>query len=95
MVDKGSIKLKIHDSEMVETIPIELIQKGIIITNQEEKENKIIYLEVIIFFNKETEGLMLSGKKIKITAKGLEGGLRNSSDGIVFFGKSEKKDVFI
>ena len=50
MVDKGQIKLKIEDSEMVETIPIELIQKGIVISDQEEKENNIIYLEVIKIF---------------------------------------------
>ena len=38
---------------------------------------------------------MFYGKKLKITAKGLENGLRKSSDGIAFFGTSEKKDVYI
>jgi hypothetical protein len=50
MVDSKPVKMKIEDSDMVENIPIELIQRGITITIKEEKENKIIYLEVTIFF---------------------------------------------
>ena len=50
MVDNKPSKMKIEDSDMVENIPIELIQRGINITDKEEKENKIIYLEVTIFF---------------------------------------------
>ena len=48
MVDNNSkgVKLKIEDSDMVENIPVELIQRGINITDKEEKQNKIIYLEV-------------------------------------------------
>jgi len=36
---------------------------------------------------------MFDGKKLKITAKGLEGGLTNTNDGIAFFGTSDKKNV--
>lgn len=52
MVDYNkTAKMKIEDSDMVENIPIELIQRGITITDKEEKENKIIYLEVRKIFN--------------------------------------------
>ena len=44
------VKLKIEDSEMAENIPVELIQRGIIISDKEEKQNKIIILEVTIKF---------------------------------------------
>lgn len=37
---------------------------------------------------------MFAGKKLKITAKGLEGGLTQIQDGISLFGTSEKKDVY-
>ena len=40
------VKLKIEDSDMAENIPVELIQRGINITEKEEKQNKIIILEV-------------------------------------------------
>jgi len=50
MVDSKTAKMNIEDSDMVENIPIELIQRGVTITDKEEKENKIIFLEVIIFF---------------------------------------------
>jgi hypothetical protein len=50
MVDSKTAKMKIEDSDMVENIPVELIQRGITITDKEEKENKIIYLEVTIYF---------------------------------------------
>lgn len=46
-----SVKLKLEDSDMVENIPIELIQRGISITDKEEKENKIIFLEVTKIIN--------------------------------------------
>lgn len=36
---------------------------------------------------------MFDGKKLKITAKGLAGGLTNTHDGIAFFGTSDKKNV--
>jgi hypothetical protein len=48
-IPKG-VKLKIEDSEMAENIPVELIQRGIIISDKEEKQNKIIILEVTIKF---------------------------------------------
>lgn len=50
MVDSKTAKMKIEDSDMVENIPVELIQRGITITDKEEKENKIIILEVTITF---------------------------------------------
>ncbi len=50
MVDSKTAKLKIDDSDMVENIPVELIQRGITISDKEEKENKVIYLEVTIMF---------------------------------------------
>lgn len=50
MVDSKTAKMKIEDSDMVENIPVELIQRGITITDKEEKENKIIFLEVTIIF---------------------------------------------
>ena len=93
MVDSKTAKMKIEDSDMVENIPVELIQRGITITDKEEKENKIIYLEVTIYFKQEIQGNMFNGKKLKITAKGLEGGLTNTNDGIAFFGTSDKKNV--
>lgn len=93
MVDNKPSKMKIEDSDMVENIPIELIQRGINITDKEEKENKIIYLEVTIFFKQEIQGNMFNGKRLKITAKGLEGGLTEDHDGISFFGTSDKKNV--
>jgi hypothetical protein len=45
------LKLKIEDSDMAENIPVELIQRGINISDKEEKQNKIILLEVRIFIN--------------------------------------------
>jgi hypothetical protein len=44
------VKLKIEDSDMAENIPVELIQRGINITEKEEKQNKIILLEVTKIF---------------------------------------------
>jgi len=38
---------------------------------------------------------MFNGKKLKITAKGLEGGLTNKNDGIAFFGNDDKKNVML
>ena len=95
MVDNNlTAKMKIDDSDMVENIPIELIQRGITITDKEEKENKIIYLEVTKIFNQEIQGNMFNGKKLKITAKGLEGCLTNEKDGMAFFGTADKKNVY-
>jgi len=36
---------------------------------------------------------MFNEQKLKITAKGLAGGLTNTNDGIAFFGTSDKKNV--
>ncbi len=36
---------------------------------------------------------MFNGMKLKMTAKGLEGGLTNKNDGIAFFGTADKKNV--
>ena len=36
---------------------------------------------------------MFNGKRLKMTAKGLEGGLTDDHDGIAFFGTSDKKNV--
>lgn len=91
-IPKG-VKLKVEDSDMAENIPVELIQRGIKITEKEEKQNKIILLEVTENFNQEIEGTMFGGKKLTITAKGLIGGLTNTEDGIAFFGSSDKKNV--
>lgn len=46
-ISKG-VKLKIEDfdMDMAENIPVELIQRGIHISDKEEKQNKIILLEV-------------------------------------------------
>lgn len=93
MVDSKTAKMKIEDSDMVENIPVELIQRGITITDKEEKENKIIYLEVTKIFKQEIHGNMFDGKKLKITAKGLADCLTKTNDGIAFFGTSDKKNV--
>ena len=45
IISKG-VKLKIEDSDMAENIPVELIQRGIHISDKEEKQNKKILLEV-------------------------------------------------
>lgn len=37
---------------------------------------------------------MFNGKKLKITAKGLEGCLTNEKDGMAFFGTADMKNVF-
>lgn len=92
-IPKEEIKFKMEDSDMAENIPVELIQRGSHITDKEEKQNKIIILEVIYHFKQEIEGNMFGGKKLTITAKGLIGSLTNTDDGIAFFGSSDKKNV--
>ncbi len=84
------------DIEISEEIPIELLQKGIKISEQEVIEHNYLTIEVIFYLPQEIEGNLLNGNKLTINAKGLVEGLRLEEDGISFFGTREKNlDVFL
>ena len=69
------------DESLIETLPLEVIIKNVIITDVEIENNKKLLLT-------EKEGDLFPSEKktLKITARGLENGLRNVPDGCSYFG---------
>ena len=69
------------DESLIETLPLEVILKNVIITDFEIENNKKLLLT-------EKEGNMFPNdrKTLKITARGLENGLRKIHDGCSYFG---------
>jgi len=69
------------DHSLIETLPLEVILKNVIITDAEIENNKKLSLT-------EQEGDMLptDQKKLIITARGLENSLRQKQDGCTYFG---------
>ena len=75
-----------------DSLPIEVLQKGFIITDEEIKNNPTLKLTVnkYYYFNslylQETEGDIFSNKSFEINARGITPSLRGGKDGISIFG---------
>ena len=82
------------DSKNVEySLPIEVLQKGLIISEAEIKNNPTLRLTVnkyifykIFYIIQETEGNIFSDKTYSINARGITPSLRKGKDGISIFG---------
>jgi hypothetical protein len=74
------------NSELIEDLPVELIQNEVHITDKETE----VYPELIL---QEIDGNLLNKNVLKVNAKGLENGLREKEDGIAYFGSNAKDEL--
>ncbi len=93
--NKNSLNsINLFDHSILETMPIESVQKEAIISDKEVLEHKKLNIKVRMLYYylyQEVSGGMFDGKEVVINAKGLvSGGLRNKEDGLVFFGFVDK-----
>ena len=85
-IESKNIKAYIGvDESLIENLPLEVILKNVIITDIEIENNK-----KLVLFEKEGDMLPTEKKSLRITARGLENGLRNTHDGCTYFGLSKE-----